>query len=40
MAMYKEFFGMKHTPFARGIPVNALYSDAETDEVKDRKSVV
>jgi type II secretory pathway predicted ATPase ExeA len=36
MAMYKEFFGMKHTPFVRGIPVNALYSDAETDEVNAR----
>ena len=34
--MYKEFFGMKHTPFVRGIPVNALYSDAETDEVNAR----
>ena len=32
--MYKEFFGMKHTPFVRGIPVNALYSDAETDEAQ------
>lgn len=28
--MYKEF---KHTPFVRGVPANALYSDAETDEV-------
>ena len=34
--MYKDFFGMKNTPFVRGIPVNALYSDAETEEINAR----
>ena len=34
--MYKDFFGMKNTPFVRGIPVNALYSDSETDEINAR----
>ena len=34
--MYKEFFGMKNTPFVRGIPVSALYSDPETDEIHAR----
>ena len=34
--MYKEFFGMKNTPFVRGIPVQALYSDTETDEINAR----
>ena len=34
--MYEEFFGMTHTPFIRGIPVDSLYADAETDEVHDR----
>lgn len=34
--MYKDFFGMKNTPFVRGIPVNALYSDNETDEINAR----
>ena len=24
---------MKYTPFVRGIPVNALYSDTEIDEI-------
>lgn len=34
--MYKEFFGMKNTPFVRGIPVQSLYSDTETDEINAR----
>ena len=34
--MYKAFFGMKNTPFVRGIPVQSLYSDAETDEINAR----
>ena len=35
-AVNKDFFGMKNTPFVRGIPVNALYSDAETEEINAR----
>lgn len=27
---------MKNTPFTRGIPVNSLYSDSETDEINAR----
>lgn len=34
--MYKEFFGMTNTPFVRGIPVQSLYTDAETDEINAR----
>ena len=34
--MYREFFGMKHAPFTRGMPVEALYSDTETDEINAR----
>ena len=35
-AVYEAFFGMKHTPFVRGIPVSALYTDAETEEINAR----
>ena len=34
--MFKEFFGMANTPFARGIPVQYLYTDSETDEINAR----
>lgn len=34
--MYEDFFGMTHTPFTRGIPVDSLYTDAETNEIHDR----
>ena len=34
--MYEAFFNMKNTPFSRGIPVEHLYSDSETDEIHAR----
>ena len=36
MGMYEEFFEMQHTPFARNIPISALYNDTETNEVHAR----
>ena len=34
--MYEEFFEMTHTPFVRGIPVDNLYEDQDTEEVYNR----
>ena len=34
--MYEDFFEMTHTPFSRGIPVDMLYHDQDTDEIHDR----
>lgn len=34
--MYEEFFEMANTPFTRGIPVEMLYRDRDTDEVYNR----
>lgn len=30
--MYEEFFEMTHTPFVRGIPVDNLYEDQDTEK--------
>ena len=34
--MYEEFFEMEKTPFTRGIPVDDLYMDQDTEEVHNR----
>lgn len=34
--MYEEFFEMQRTPFTRGIPVDMLYEDTDTDETHNR----
>ena len=34
--MYKSFFGMTRTPFIRGIPVEDMFSNNDTDEVNAR----
>jgi type II secretory pathway predicted ATPase ExeA len=34
--MFEEFFEMSHTPFTRGIPVDMLYHDHDTDEIHNR----
>ena len=34
--MYEDFFRMSNTPFTRGIPVDCLYGDTETQEILDR----
>lgn len=34
--MYEDFFSMKNRPFCRGIPVDELYSDRDTDEILNR----
>ena len=34
--VYEEFFEMEKTPFTRGIPVDDLYMDQDTEEVHNR----
>lgn len=34
--MYKQFFGMTRTPFARNLPVDELYMNGELNEVYER----
>jgi general secretion pathway protein A len=34
--MFENFFEMKNTPFTRGIPVDDLYTDPETNEIHAR----
>ena len=36
--MYEAFYGMRHTPFVRGIPSNALYKTRQNAEVLSRLS--
>ena len=36
--MYKEFFGMEHTPFVRNVPVDNLYESAAMHETLARLS--
>lgn len=34
--MYEDFFGMKQTPFTKGIPISSLYEDKDTEEIHNR----
>lgn len=34
--MYEKFFEMTDTPFTRGIPVDMLYRDRDTEEIYNR----
>ena len=34
--VYEEFFEMEKPPFTRGIPVDDLYMDQDTEEVHNR----
>lgn len=36
--MYEAFYGMRHTPFVRGIPSNALYKTRQNAEVLSQLS--
>ena len=36
--MYEAFYGMRHTPFVRGIPSNSLYKTRQNAEVLSRLS--
>lgn len=38
--MYEDFFGMSHTPFTNGIPVDALYMSGMLDETLGRLEYV
>ena len=38
MKMYEAFYGMRHTPFVRGIPSNSLYKTRQNAEVLSRLS--